>query len=188
MEILKSDLDYIVPPHELDSDRMLNRLIENQILYQEAKARGLDVSYEKAEDYAKKVQEIQQQIRSGEVSVLDIEEFNQTQDIIKKYIDGMGVTEDEYWIMTVPIYQKALSIGNLRAEIISSVQNGDYHKDPYEHLKQGIQDIKKQYKIEIRIGQRWGATRAACEVGRVVILKGTAFFEAFDYDNIPIIF
>lgn len=139
----------IVPPHELDSDQILNRLIENQILYQEAKARGLDVSYEKAEDYAKGVREIQQQIRSGEVSVLDMEELNQTKDIIKEYIDGMGVAEDEYWIMTVPIYQKALSIGNLKAEIISSVQNGDYHKDPYEHIKQCIQDIKKQYEIGI---------------------------------------
>jgi len=138
----------IIPPQELDSDQILNRLIENEVIYQEAKAQSLDISWEEAENYAKKMRKTQQQIMSGELTVTDMEEYYQIQDMIKDYINGMGVTEDDYWAMTVPIYQKTLSIGKLKASVMSTIQEKNY-ENPNEHYEQYIRDIKNQYKIQI---------------------------------------
>lgn len=132
----------IVPPQEVDPDQILDRLIENEVLYQEAKAQGLDVSYEEAANYANEIRRIQQQIVSGEITVPNPEEYFLIQEMITQYIKGMGVTEDDYWAMTVPIYQKTLSIGKLKAKVISSMQKED-GEDANAFFEQYVKDLKK---------------------------------------------
>lgn len=138
----------IAPPQELTPDQILNRLIENEVLYQEAKAQDLDVSYEEAEKYANEMRRIQQQIISGETTVPNREEYYLIQEIITQYIKGMGITEDDYWALTVPIYQKTLSIGNLKAKVKSSMKK-DGSEDANAYFEQYVKDLKKQYNIQI---------------------------------------
>lgn len=139
----------IAPPQELDPDHILDRLIENEILYQEAKAQNLDISYEEAQKYANKMRKTQRQIMSGELTVSNIEEYYKIQEMTDQYIKGMDITENDYWDMAVPIYQKTLSIGNLKATIISSMRKDSNDKNPDKHFEEYIQNVKNQYKIQI---------------------------------------
>jgi len=72
-------------------------------------------------------------------------------DNLKEFIKGMGMTEDEYRRPLVPEYQKALAIGKLRKEILSSIpaekRNDTEYIDSY--MKSYIDKLKSKYKVEI---------------------------------------
>ncbi|MGB9814159.1 MAG: SurA N-terminal domain-containing protein [Thermovenabulum sp.] len=142
---------FIPVPQKLSPQQILERLIDNEVLYQEAKSQGLEVSYAEAKEYMEETRKITNEILAGKLQVADREEFLKTENNLRQYIKGLGISEDEYWNQLIPIYQKYLSIGKLKAKILSSMPEND-KKDPEKahlYFEQYKNNLRKKYKIEI---------------------------------------
>ncbi|TZE82312.1 SurA N-terminal domain-containing protein [Calorimonas adulescens] len=141
-----------VPPKpSWDADSALQKMIDDELLYQEAKSKGYEVSMEEAQKYADQTRETIQKIVDGEIDTPNRDEMIAAYDNLKEFIKGMGMTEDEYWQPLVPEYQKALAIGKLRKEILSSIPAEKRIDTEYidSYMKSYIDKLKSKYKVEI---------------------------------------
>ncbi|SHM91899.1 SurA N-terminal domain-containing protein [Caldanaerovirga acetigignens] len=141
----------IPPPQKASPDELLDRFIDNEVLYQEAKSQGLEVSYEEAKKYAEEVRKSINDACAGKIEVADRQEFMEIQNYIKQYIKGLGLSEDEYWNKLIPGYQKFLSIGKLKEKILSSMPEEE-RRDPakvHSYFEQYKNNLRKKYNIEI---------------------------------------
>ncbi|NPV29525.1 MAG: hypothetical protein HPY58_07700 [Firmicutes bacterium] len=90
----------------VSDDEVREKIIEKTVLYEEAKKRGLTVSLEEAKQFSQRMKK--------EAFGSDVE----NPELIKNYIEGQGLTIDEFFDKVAPpLYQQALSIGKLRAQI-----------------------------------------------------------------------
>ncbi|MDI6600433.1 MAG: SurA N-terminal domain-containing protein [Thermoanaerobacteraceae bacterium] len=141
-----------VPPKKVwDYDSTLNKMIEDELLYQEAKSKGYEASTEEAQKYAEQTRETIQKIVSGEIDTPNRDDAIKSYNNLKEFIKGLGTTEDEYWKSLVPEYQRALTIGKLRKEILSGIpaekRNDSEYVDSY--MKSYIDKLEDKYKVEV---------------------------------------
>ncbi|TYP50345.1 SurA N-terminal domain-containing protein [Thermosediminibacter litoriperuensis] len=147
-----ADENVLIPlPQRASPEQVLDRLIDNEVLYQEAKSQGLEVSYEEAKNYMEQVRKTTNDIMEGEIQVADREEFMESQKLIKQSIEKMGISEDEYWNRVVQAYQKSLAISRLKAKVLSSMPE-EVRKDPEKvrlYFEQYAKDLRRKHKVEI---------------------------------------
>lgn len=141
-----------VPPKPIwDYDKVLQKLIEDELIYQEAKSEGYEVSMEYAQKYADQTRETIQKIVNGEIDTPDKEDTIKVYNNVKEYMKGMGMTEDEYWDSVMPEYQRALTIGKfkgkLRNEIPAEKRNDAEYVDSY--MKSYTDKLWDKYNVEI---------------------------------------
>ncbi|MCF6097767.1 SurA N-terminal domain-containing protein [Thermovorax subterraneus] len=141
----------IPPPQKASPAELLDRFIDNEVLYQKAKSQSLEVSYEEAKKYAEEVRKSINDALAGKIQVADRQEFIEIQNYIKQYIKGLGLSEDEYWNKLIPGYQKFLSIGKLKEKILSSMSEEE-RRDPAKvrsYFEQYKNNLRKKYNVEI---------------------------------------
>lgn len=117
-----------------------DKIIEKIVLFEEAKKRGLIVSLEEAKQYAQKMKKE------------SISSYVDNPELVKNYIQGQGLTIDEFFdTIAPPLYQKALSIGKLRAQVYDEVaknldpnitieQKMAAQKDAFDNLTKELKD------------------------------------------------
>ncbi len=94
-----------------------DKIIEYNVLWQEAKKRGFEASMEETQEYVNNTKQLL------EKSVNDSENISNNSNMIVEYITATGKSLDEFFADSIPEYQKMLSIGNLRQSIYNEVAN-----------------------------------------------------------------
>lgn len=115
----------------------VNKIIEDTLLYNEAKKRKLTISKDEAVAFAKLQKE----------QLDKVENSDEVKKAIKNLIKGLGITEEEYWDnYVVEGYMKYNSIGKLRAEILKDVHDINEQEKKWAAY---IKSLKQSSKIEI---------------------------------------
>lgn len=91
-------------------EQLLDRLARQQVLFDEAKRRGLAATEAEIDEAINMAKDILQQSDQAE-----------NRAFLKSYIEQLGMTEDEYWASIRPAYEKSLSIGKLHDELRSEL-------------------------------------------------------------------
>lgn len=88
---------------DLPYDQLLNRVIKNELLLQEANRLGINVSLDEAKSFAQEVRTI---LESSP---------NEDSEEVSEIISGLGMSPDEYWTEFAPLkYQEVLLLGEVR--------------------------------------------------------------------------
>lgn len=87
-------------------EQLLNMLAEQQVLFDEAKRRGLTATNAEI-DYAIDVAK----------AALQEPYQSEVRSFLNSYIEQLGITEDQYWENVRPEYEKSLSIGKLQDQL-----------------------------------------------------------------------
>lgn len=134
---------------------ILNKLIDEAILYEEAQRQGLNVTYDDAKKFMENTRYIMNAIAKGELKCENQKEAMEEIYNFKAYIKGLGMSEDEYWNEIIVYYQKILSIGNLKNKIISPMSEKDKNdiNKVNEFFEKYKNELRKKYKIEILDGK-----------------------------------
>lgn len=90
------------------------KIIEYNVLWQEAKKLGLEVSIKEAQEYAN-------QTKQSLMDAMIDPDNTDNADMIVEYINGTGKSLDEFFADSAVSYQKMLSIGKLRQSVYSDV-------------------------------------------------------------------
>ena len=106
---------------EYSDDELLQRLIEQQLLFGEAKSRGLSVSD----------MEISEAIASVRDMLVD-ESNTEARSFIEAYIAEHGITEEEYWESIRPAYERSLAIAKLQNELAQEVGTVEISSEDFE--------------------------------------------------------
>ncbi|SHH34416.1 hypothetical protein SAMN02745221_02180 [Thermosyntropha lipolytica DSM 11003] len=85
---------------------IINKLIEIQVLYQEAEKRNLVPELKEAEKFAHQQKQM-----------LTADPKPENADLILEYIKGQGLTVDEFFEQNIKGYQKGLALANLRQAV-----------------------------------------------------------------------
>ncbi|WP_026487386.1 SurA N-terminal domain-containing protein [Caldanaerobius polysaccharolyticus] len=130
----------------LDAYQMLNKIIDNELLYQEAKRLGCSVSYEEAKKFMENVRKTDNEVLMGNIKLSEENKKNVIDSINnnKQFIKGLGISESEYWQQIIKQYQKALSISKLRERILYQMPAED-RKIP-EKVASYFDNYKKQLR------------------------------------------
>lgn len=91
-------------------EQLLDRLARQQVLFDEAKRRGLTATEAEIDEAINMAKDILQQSDQSE-----------NRAFLKSYIKQLGMSEDEYWASIRPAYKKSLSIGNLQDKLRSEL-------------------------------------------------------------------
>lgn len=91
---------------KVSDETVKNKLIETNVIYQEAKRRGLEPSLNEAKEFA-----------MMQKALLLSEPKPENADLIIEYIEAQGFTVDEYFEANVEAYRKGLAMANLRNAI-----------------------------------------------------------------------
>lgn len=127
----------------LSDKEILDSLIEKQVVYNEAIKKGITISEEKIDEIIKLNQE-------------SIKQNPEYYEQLKGIIDGLGVTEDQYWIDAKPIYKKILIMGEyknnfLKAKFMEENKDISNINEKYkEYYKKHIDNLKAEAKIEYK--------------------------------------
>ncbi len=120
-----------------------DKIIEYNVLWQEAKKRGLEASLEETQEYVNNTKQLLQQ------SVNDSENTPDNSDMIVEYITATGKSLDEFLADTIPEYQKMLSIGNLRHSIYNEAANQSTEKTNSPEFIEAQQKAFENLKQEL---------------------------------------
>lgn len=146
-EITKNTFDEykLLSGNSRSDQELLNQIIERHLLYQEATKKNISISNEQIE---KALQESKYTL-------------NRAPELYKKmlqYWEGLGMTEDQYWEYTKPVYEKSLMCGEYKDQLKSNYKATSKIKDTKQlndafdqYFKDFIADLKKQSAIEIFI-------------------------------------
>jgi hypothetical protein len=146
---IKEELQNVMP-EQPTKEKVLNSLIEKEILYQEAVKRNCDVSLNEAKKYLEDNKKTYDDILSGELTVVDknaaVEAYTNMEDFAK----GMGMSVEEYMEYLAPTVQKELSIAKLQQSILQSASI-DIRNNPQkaeEYFNKQKEEIKKNYDVK----------------------------------------
>ncbi|MDK2800128.1 MAG: hypothetical protein PWP27_1952 [Clostridiales bacterium] len=138
----RRDINKISKKTQTDKEIILD-IARTQLLLNEAKNRGIDVSEDEARTYAKKEKEM-------------IYKNPETKETLIAYINALGLTEDEYWNnYTIKEIQKMLTISALNRQIADEILAGsdipinEKAKKQREIIDNFKSEIVKNAKIEI---------------------------------------
>lgn len=122
-------------------EEIINKLIETQVLYQEAKKRHLVPDLKEAEAFAQQQKQM-----------LTSHPKPENADLILEYIKGQGLTIDEFFSQNIEGYQKGLALANLRSTIEKEQEEKSGEQINAAAREQNWNDFKqkliKQAKIE----------------------------------------
>lgn len=129
---IKTSFENNRPGEKITDDQVLNEIATKEALLAEANKLGLTVS---REETIKNMADIRKQF----------EDSPDARQQLENYIDGTGMTEDQYWASedTINTYQKAFTIAKLKNEILKNV-------DPDQKVKQW-DDYNKSLKNKVKV-------------------------------------
>lgn len=130
---------------------VLNDLINNDILYEEAQKEGLSISYDEAKKFMENTRDTMNAIISGKLKCANQKEAIDDINNFKEYIKGLGMSEDEYWNQSIKDYQRVLTVAKLKNKIISTMPEND-RKDIdkiNKYFDQYKNTLRNSYKVEI---------------------------------------
>ncbi|GED34965.1 SurA N-terminal domain-containing protein [Brevibacillus centrosporus] len=115
----------------------INKIVEDTLLYNQAKKSNLMISKKEAIDFAKTQRE---QLEKAENA-------DEVKKSINNLIAGLGISEEQYWdSYVVEGYMKYNSIGKLRAEILKDVEDVNEQGKVWADF---IKGLKQSAKIEL---------------------------------------
>lgn len=130
---------------KLTDKQVADKLIERELLYQEAQKQGLSLN---EEEFKKTMDNVKSGIKN------DTEAYNQ----LKDYLTGRGMTEEEYWKIAEPIYQKAFLIGQYKKslkeefkksdESLPKLSQSEFNSKFDDLYKNKIKDIKQKAMVK----------------------------------------
>lgn len=142
--------ELMVPPKALTRNEVLMKLIDDEIMFQAAKEKGLAISQDEARNFMLDTRQTLYDIISGKIPDADRAHTIEQMNIIRQTIAGMGITEEQYWELTVPIYQKILSIGKLKKNILQGLPEKDRQdmKKVQQYLEEYKRFLRNNYQVE----------------------------------------
>lgn len=124
---------------------ILDSLIEKQVVYNEAVRKGITISEDRIDEI----------IKLNQQSIKQNPEYYKQ---LKGIIDGLGITEEQYWKDARPIYNKILVMGEyknnyLKSKFMEENKNKDitnFSEEYKEYYKKHIESLKAEAKIEYK--------------------------------------
>ncbi len=130
-DILQRDVELLVQLNNAYGSNMLyndalSNIIMDELYYQAAVKRGLQVTHDTAREYASQTkQELEYAENKEEMEI-----------ILKTIMESLEMTEEEYWEWTIKKYEKFLSITKLREAFID--RNGVFNAQEFESYGRGL--------------------------------------------------
>lgn len=127
--ITKNDVDNakLFRQDNLSDKEMIDRLIKNKLLKEEAPKLGVNVTLEEAKEEALR-----------QKNIIESNSSEEDKQKISDIIAGLGITPEQYWNEYVPMeYQKIMTIGNVKKII------GDQAVSKNTKLKSSNMDLQK---------------------------------------------
>lgn len=137
-------------PEQPTKKKVLDSLIENEILYQEAVKRGCSVSLDEAKKYLEDNKKIYDEISNGKLTPDNKDMTIDVCKVTEDFATGMGMTMEEYMEYFAPTVQKQLSIAKLKQLILQSAP-ADVRSNPQkaeEYFNKQKEEIKKNYNVK----------------------------------------
>lgn len=124
---------------------ILDSLIEKQVVYNEAVRKGITISEDRIDEI----------IKLNQQSIKQNSEYYKQ---LRGIIDGLGITEEQYWKDAIPIYNKILVMGEyknnyLKLKFMEENKNKDItniSEEYKEYYKKHIESLKVEAKIEYK--------------------------------------
>lgn len=123
-------------PNITDKD-VFDKLIERQLLFDEAVKNGVSISDEKVAEiieYTKKA------VHSNPTEY----------DRLKNYLKGLGVSEDEYWQQSTPTYKKMLIMGEYKNNHLKKAFEESNNITNKSELEQKFKQYYEQYINDLK--------------------------------------
>jgi|GEM_PF-1303842 len=119
-------------------EELLDKLIEKKLMYSEAVAEGFTVTDD----------EIEAAIEDAK-SLLVLEENIEQYNFLKQYIEGLGITEEQYWTEIVkPIYRETFTINKLTERLRANYDKENSSIDS-QSTDGGFSDYLSKYKEDL---------------------------------------
>ena len=149
-EILSKDLEILkvssdLAEREIDEAEALDKLIEKQLVYNAAIESGIKVSESEIDKIIKQTKQALKEDDAANAQHME-------------YIDGLGISEEEYWKMVKPIYEKMLIMGEYKNNFIkkkfieeNSITDQKSIEEEYaEYFKEHVESLRDKAKIEYK--------------------------------------
>ncbi|AEE97769.1 SurA N-terminal domain-containing protein [Mahella australiensis] len=154
-ELQSKEIDELqnMMPEQPTKEKVLDSLIENEILYQEAVKRGCSVSLDEAKKYLEDNKKIYDEISSGKLTPDNKDMAIEACEVTEDFAKGMGMTIEEYMEYLAPAVQKELSIAKLKQSILQSAPS-DVKSGPQkaeEYFNKQKEEIKKNYNVKYNV-------------------------------------
>jgi hypothetical protein len=128
---------------KLSDSEMLNKIIDRQVIYKSAQRDGITVTDE----------EVLNAIHNAkDIITSDAERYKSFQD----YIEGLNMTEEQYWESVKPVYKKALICGKYKNELKQKYKEENNITDKAEldskfkpFFDDKVKELKSKMKIEV---------------------------------------
>lgn len=131
---------------KLTDKQVLDKIIESQVIYNQAVKEGLKASDKEVDKAIKTAQD--------DLMKFDDQQYNN----FKKYIGSLNMSEDEYWESVKPNYEKTLIRGKYRNSLKEKYSKDGMNKAPSEldknfneYYNKKIKDLISKAKIQILI-------------------------------------
>jgi hypothetical protein len=122
--------------HDYSDKELLDKIIEKTVLFDEATAEGFSVTDNEINAEIEKVRDL-------------IAKDPEQSDFFKNFIDGLGMTEEEYWEKIVfPGYKEVFTINKLSDSLKQKFAEENNITDPAE-LSSSFRDFYKEYKVDL---------------------------------------
>ena len=124
----------VVP--QMTDKEVLDKLIENAALYLEAEKLGLVVPEKTVNDYIASMKKAFIVDKSKELNLL------------RDYVDGLGITLNEYIDNIKPLYIKLMSVGRLRSVLVGESNSLDESVSKWNDVKK---EIAQKYQSQVEL-------------------------------------
>lgn len=129
---------------------ILNEMIEDEILFQQAQKEGEVFSKQEAEKYYNNVEKIIQNALSGNSQQNIDENSKKVLDFLQAYKKGLGLSDEEYKQQCILAYQKMFTI----SRYLSKKQEEDKTKNPsatQEDIEKYIKELKSSLRGKSKV-------------------------------------
>jgi hypothetical protein len=127
---------------KLSDKEILDKIIDRQVIYNQALKEGISVTNEELENAIKSAQDL-------------MKSNDQQYTAFKEYVSGLNMTEEQYWESVIPTYQKAITCGKLKNELKEKFAKENKIEDKSEleakfrdYYDQYVKDKKSKAKVE----------------------------------------
>ena len=140
------------PPEKLTRNEILIKLINDEVLFLEAKEQGLEVSTDVAKKFIEDQRRMVNDVLTGKVEVANKNEVIESERNFEQYLKGLGISEDQYWEKAVLAYQKLLTKARLEKKLLSNLpapKTKEEIEKRHAYIEEYAKNLWKKYNVEI---------------------------------------